>query len=213
MIEKQTNFGKISTKLPLPDLLDMQKQSFVDFLQLDVPPAKRELKGLQAAFEDVFPIEAPDGSMRLEFLKYEIEAADIGVENCLPDIHLNEYIRAPITLTDRVPKEESGHIGKGMIETLLPYCIQDGYNRKRKARLYDAAILENEHLKAVFIPELGGRLWSLYDKNEKRELLYKNGVYQPANLALRNAWFSGGIEWNIGIKGHNPLTCSPIFAA
>ena len=151
--------------------------------------------------------------MKLEFLKYEIEAADIGVENCLPDIHLNEYIRAPITLTDRVPKEESGHIGKGMIETLLPYCIQDGYNRKRKARLYDAAILENEHLKAVFIPELGGRLWSLYDKNEKRELLYKNGVYQPANLALRNAWFSGGIEWNVGIKGHNPLTCSPIFAA
>ncbi|MBO7191640.1 MAG: DNA-directed RNA polymerase subunit beta [Elusimicrobiaceae bacterium] len=72
MIEKQTNFGKISTKLPLPDLLDMQKQSFVDFLQLDVAPSKRELKGLQAAFEDVFPIEAPDGSMRLEFLKYEL---------------------------------------------------------------------------------------------------------------------------------------------
>ena len=72
MIEKQTNFGKISTQLPLPDLLDMQKQSFVDFLQLNVSPAKRELKGLQAAFEDVFPIEAPDGSMRLEFLKYEL---------------------------------------------------------------------------------------------------------------------------------------------
>jgi len=72
MIEKQTNFGKISTKLPLPDLLDMQKQSFVDFLQLKVAPTKRELKGLQAAFEDVFPIEAPDGSMRLEFLKYEL---------------------------------------------------------------------------------------------------------------------------------------------
>ena len=72
MIEKQTNFGKISTKLPLPDLLDMQKQSFVDFLQLNVAPSKRELKGLQAAFEDVFPIEAPDGSMRLEFVKYDL---------------------------------------------------------------------------------------------------------------------------------------------
>ena len=71
MIEKQINFGKISTKLPLPNLLDMQQSSFKDFLQEDVPPSKRELKGLQAAFEDVFPIEAPDGSMRLEFLKYE----------------------------------------------------------------------------------------------------------------------------------------------
>ncbi len=151
--------------------------------------------------------------MKLEFLKYEIEAADLGAENCLPDIHLNEYIRAPITLTERIPAEERGHIGKGMIETLLPYCIQDGYNRERRLRGFDAAILENEYLKAVFIPELGGRLWSLYDKVEGRELLYKNSVYQPANLALRNAWFSGGVEWNVGIKGHNPLTCSPIFAA
>ncbi len=67
---KQLNFGKIKTKLALPHLLDMQRQSFEDFLQLDVAPAKRELRGLQAAFEDVFPIEAPDGSMRLEFLSY-----------------------------------------------------------------------------------------------------------------------------------------------
>ncbi|WP_424245450.1 DNA-directed RNA polymerase subunit beta [Elusimicrobium posterum] len=69
---KQNNFGKISSKLQLPDLLEMQKQSFVDFLQLDVPASKRDLKGLQAAFEDVFPIEAPDGSMKLEFVKYEL---------------------------------------------------------------------------------------------------------------------------------------------
>lgn len=42
-------------------------------------------------------------------------------------------------------------------------------------------------------------------------MLYRNDVFQPANLALRNAWFSGGVEWNIGIKGHNPLTASPLF--
>lgn len=71
---KQLNFGKIQSKLQLPDLLEMQKQSFEDFLQLDVPPAKRALKGLQAAFEDVFPVEAPDGSMKLEFVKYELNA-------------------------------------------------------------------------------------------------------------------------------------------
>jgi len=71
---KQLNFGKIKTKLPLPDLLEMQRQSFKDFLQLDTEPARRELKGLQAAFEDVFPIEAPDGSMKLEFVKYDLAA-------------------------------------------------------------------------------------------------------------------------------------------
>jgi len=74
-------------------------------------------------------------------------------------------------------------IGKGMVNTLLPYMIQDEYNRERKEREFDAAFLENEYLKAVFFPQLGERLWSLYDKKAKKELLYKNDIFQPVNLA------------------------------
>ena len=147
-------------------------------------------------------------------LKFEdiiLSAAELGEESCLADIHVNSYIRASVTVSDAIKPEDRRYIGKGMISTLLPYRIQDGYTRKRSPRAFKAAILENEHLRALFIPELGGRLWSLYDKREKRELLYKNDVFQPANLALRNAWFSGGVEWNVGIKGHNPLTASPLF--
>ena len=58
-----------------------------------------------------------------------------------------------------------------------------------------------------------GVIWSLYDKVAKRELLYKNETIHFGNLSLRNAWFCGGVEWNVSIKGHNPLTCSPVFAA
>ncbi|MBK8027920.1 MAG: DUF5107 domain-containing protein [Chloroflexi bacterium] len=46
-----------------------------------------------------------------------------------------------------------------------------------------------------------------------RELLYVNPMLQPANLAMRNAWFSGGVEWNMGVIAHTPFTCSPLFAA
>jgi len=71
MIE-QKNFGKISSKkLPLPNLLDMQQQSFKDFLQLDKKPAERE-NGLEAVFKDVFPIESPDGHLTLDFVKYSL---------------------------------------------------------------------------------------------------------------------------------------------
>ena len=147
----------------------------------------------------------------LKFKDIILSAADLGEESCLADIHVNSYIRAKVTVSDAITAEDSRYIGKGMISTLLPYRIQDGYTRERSPRAFKAAILENEHLRALFIPELGGRLWSLYDKREKRELLYKNDVFQPANLALRNAWFSGGVEWNVGIKGHNPLTASPLF--
>ena len=126
-------------------------------------------------------------NLRFEFI--EIESADIGHLNALPDIKNNDYIHAKIAVTDNVPENEKKHIGKGMINTLLPYQIQDGYNRKRKIKKFKAAILENEYLKAIFIPEIGGRLWSLYNKKAKRELLYVNKIFQPANLALRNAWF------------------------
>ena len=149
---------------------------------------------------------------KLLFEKYPILAATLEEDSSLPDIHVNSYIRANITVSDRVTAEDSKYIGKGMISSLLPYRISDRYSRERKLRDFNAAILENEYMRAVFLPELGGRLWSLYDKKKERELLYKNDVFQPANLALRNAWFSGGVEWNVGIKGHNPLTCAPLFA-
>ena len=148
----------------------------------------------------------------LRFENYPLLAASLGRDSALPDIHVNSYIRARIALSDNISEKDGEHIGKGMISTLLPYKISDGYSRDRSVRDFRAAILENEEIKAVFLPELGGRLWSLYDKKRERELLYKNDVFQPANLALRNAWFSGGVEWNVGIKGHNPLTCSPLFA-
>ena len=148
----------------------------------------------------------------LKFEKYNMPAAPLGEDSTLPDIHVNNYIRAKIDVSERVSGEDAKYVGKGVISTLIPYSIQDGYSRERQVRGFDAAILENEYLRAVFITEIGGRLWSLYDKKRNVELLYKNDVFQPANLALRNAWFSGGVEWNVGIKGHNPLTCSPLFA-
>ena len=150
---------------------------------------------------------------KLSFEDYLLPAAARGEDSGLPDIHVNSYIRAPIRTSERIAGEDARYIGKGMISTLLPYRIADGYNRERTPRAFRAAVLENDLMRAVFLPELGGRLWSLYDKREGRELLYKNDVLQPANLALRNAWFSGGVEWNVGIKGHNPLTADTLFAA
>ena len=141
---------------------------------------------------------------------YPLPAATMGPENPLPDIKNISYIHAEIEATKAVPKRLTKYIDKGMVDTMLPYTQQDNYDRDRKERLFKAVILENEHLKAVFLPELGGRLWSLIDKDADRELLYRNPVFQPGNLALRNAWFSGGVEFNVSIKGHHPMTCSDI---
>ncbi len=101
----------------------------------------------------------------------------------------------------------------GAVRTLMPYLLQDSYTRSRKPGTLRTAVLDNGILRATVALDLGGRLWSLFDLRSGRELLYRNPVLQPANLALRNAWFAGGVEWNIGTRGHSPTTCSPLHAA
>ncbi|ACU69821.1 conserved hypothetical protein [Catenulispora acidiphila DSM 44928] len=100
----------------------------------------------------------------------------------------------------------------GRPPTLLPYTTQDSYTRERTPRELPSLVLENEVLTATFLPDYGGRLWSLVHRPTGRELLHRNPILQPANLALRDAWLAGGVEWNIGGTGHWPLTCSPLHA-
>jgi hypothetical protein len=73
-------------------------------------------------------------------------------------------------------------------------------------------VLSNDLLRAVFLTDFGGRLYSLTDLTTGRQLLFTNPVFQPCNLAIRDAWFAGGIEWNIGQYGHACSTCEPVLA-
>ncbi|MGJ5813972.1 DUF5107 domain-containing protein [Paludibaculum fermentans] len=59
---------------------------------------------------------------------------------------------------------------------------------------YQALYVENEYLKLTYIPEFGGRLFSLYDKLRGREVLYRNDVIKPASYNPRNSWPQSGLE-------------------
>lgn len=110
--------------------------------------------------------------------------------------------------------EEAGlFIWYGRRTNPLPHKWQDRYTGKLQERSYHTLVLENDFLRAVFLPGLGGRMWALYDKKAKRNLINCNPVLKPGNLAICNQWFSGGIEWNIGTRGHHANTCRPLFAA
>lgn len=146
----------------------------------------------------------------LTFEKKIIKSARLGEASIIPDIHSVD--KDPYFITEEsVTKADNLAIGEGMIKTMLPYKTQNRYTHELYDTEYIVAVLENEYLKAVFLPELGGRLWSLYDKKKQRDLVYENDGIRFGNLAIRNAWFAGGVEWNIGMKGHSPLTCEPLF--
>ena len=105
-------------------------------------------------------------------------------------------------------KEGLGHLSKP-----LPYLMQDRYTRERKLLGLKSFVLENEYLRVTVLPEFGGRIHEIYDKVAGEQLLFTNPVIQPGNLAIRNAWLSGGIEWNFGLIGHSPITCDNVYAA
>lgn len=147
----------------------------------------------------------------LKITTLPISAASLGVENPLPNLQQSGDLHA-VSADANVPADMIENMRYGRVSNILPYTLQDQYKRERHDVLFKVAILENEILRATFLLDYGGRLYSLYHKPTKRELLSSNPVFQPANLALRNAWFSGGVEWNIGTIGHWPLTCSPLFA-
>jgi hypothetical protein len=117
----------------------------------------------------------------------------------------------PLTTADwEVLGGKAGYVDR--FPTVLPYDAQDSFDRTVEVRDLRVAVLENDRLKATFLLDLGGRLWTLYDKVEERELLYQPDTLMHGNLALRQAWFSGGVEWNLGFTGHWPLTSSPVSA-
>lgn len=149
----------------------------------------------------------------VKFETVSMPGAFFAGENPMPSIWDEGDIHMKVQTDDAIPEAERKYFGYGQVESMLPYCMQDHYDRKKVMREYEVVVLENAYLRAEFMPQFGGRLWSLYDKEHKRDLVHHNPVFQPVNFGLRNAWISGGVEWNLGMTGHTPLTMSPLHTA
>lgn len=147
----------------------------------------------------------------LTFQNELFSVSDLGPENSVPDLIPGENIQNKTNFF--LDEDDEIYEGYGKRETAFPYRQYTCYTRTRKEKELPTAILENRFLKATFLPTYGGRLWSLIDKTTGENLLYTNDVIRPSNLAIRNAWFSGGVEWNISMIGHTPFTMEPLFTS
>ncbi|PWB81252.1 MAG: DNA-directed RNA polymerase subunit beta [Candidatus Methylomirabilota bacterium] len=83
VVAERWNFGKIKEVISIPNLIEIQRRSFDQFLQMKVPPHAREEIGLQGAFAGIFPISNYDNSASLDFVKYEFGAPKYGAEESL----------------------------------------------------------------------------------------------------------------------------------
>lgn len=107
----------------------------------------------------------------------------------------------PIFLENRVYQGSSG--------VVYPHPVIEKILDEKKDQTYHALFLENQYLKIMILPQLGGRVHMAYDKIKQRHFIYYNQVIKPALVGLTGPWISGGIEFNWP-QHHRPSTFDPI---
>src|SRR5213082_2320683 len=119
---ERINFGKIKEIIAPPNLIELQTNSYREFLQAEVPQSKRKNLGLQAVFTEVFPIDSYDGKCRLDFHSYEIGEPKLDWLECLRE---GLTYGAPLYVTFLL-KEEKGTKEEKVFMGELPLMTPQG---------------------------------------------------------------------------------------
>jgi DNA-directed RNA polymerase subunit beta len=119
---ERINFGKIKEIIAPPNLIELQTNSYKEFLQAEVPQSKRRNLGLQAVFTEVFPIESYDGKCVLDFHSYEIGEPKVDWLECLRE---GLTFGAPLYVTFLL-KEEKGTKEEKVFMGELPLMTPQG---------------------------------------------------------------------------------------
>jgi tetratricopeptide (TPR) repeat protein len=98
---------------------------------------------------------------------------------------------------------------QGSSGKVYPLPFTDRLSGERKDKSYKAVFLENEYLRLMVLPELGGRVQIGLDKTNGYNFIYHNRVIKPALIGLAGPWISGGLEWNWP-QHHRPTTFMPV---
>src|SRR5690348_713914 len=132
--------------------------------------------------------------------------ADAGVQVRVEEIVIPTYMPAP---PDKNPMFLENRVYQGSNGKVYPLPFTDRIAEKPVNRTWKAVWIENEFLRALVLPELGGRIHVLQDKTNGYDLIYNQPVIKPALVGLAGPWISGGIEFNWP-QHHRPATFLPV---
>ena len=93
---------------------------------------------------------------------------------------------------------------------IYPYFRYDGFTDKPVQKEWKVVELENDYIKIMILPEIGGKIWSAIEKSTGKSFIYYNHAIKFRDIAMRGPWTSGGIEANYGIIGHTPNCATPV---
>ncbi|HEC41248.1 MAG TPA: DUF5107 domain-containing protein [Bacteroides sp.] len=119
----------------------------------------------------------------------------------IPTYKIGKPEKFPIFLEKRVYQGSSGSV--------YPHPVIENISDEKSNEEWEVIFLENDYLKIMVLPSLGGRIQMAYDKIRQRHFVYYNQVIKPALVGLTGPWISGGIEFNWP-QHHRPSTFDPV---
>lgn len=133
---------------------------------------------------------------------HELSAPKMWIDHIdLPTYQAGEANKNPLFLEKRVYQGSSGKI--------YPLAFIDSISKTKVLKRYEVIYLENDYIKVMIMPEMGGKIYRAIDKTNDYDFVYYNQVVKPALVGLAGPWVSGGIEFNWP-QHHRPSTFSPV---
>lgn len=202
---KRKNFGKLKEVFELPHLLDIQNDSYKEFLQAEIPVLERQDTGLQEVFKEIFPIENSNRTIKLEFISYSIGKPkyDLG-ESMRRSLTYSAPLKVKFRLTTpRETKEQDAYFGEIPLITDTGSFIINGDERvvvSQIQRSPGVCFEEEQHPtgKKIFygriIPYRGAWLEFKYDLTETILAYVDRRRNFPATQILRILGYSTDAE-------------------
>jgi tetratricopeptide (TPR) repeat protein len=145
---------------------------------------------------------APPAGPRSAEIDLKTEPVRVHIE----DLVIPTYLPAP---PDKNPMFLEKRVYQGSSGKVYPLPFTDRIAEKPVDRKWKAVWIENEFVRAMVLPEIGGRIHVLQDKSNGCDIIYRQHVIKPALVGLAGPWISGGIEFNWP-QHHRPATFLPV---
>ncbi|MBS1668230.1 MAG: DUF5107 domain-containing protein [Bacteroidetes bacterium] len=97
-----------------------------------------------------------------------------------------------------------------LLSPVYPYFRFDGFTTQSEPKEWKVVELENDYIRILILPEIGGKIWAAIEKSTGEPFIYYNHAVKFRDIAMRGPWTSGGLEANFGIIGHTPNCATPV---
>lgn len=185
----KTNFARIPPIIPMPELLEMQKNSFKEFMQAELPQEKRKVQGLQSTLMDVFPITNADDTLELHCMYYEIGVPKYTIEEA---IQKDATYAAPIKAIIRLIEKKEGGKVKQISEQEVFLC--------EMPLMTDNATFVINGAERVVVSQLHRSPGIIFEEDEEKIISsYGKKLYFARIIPYRGAWVEFEYDLNNAI--------------